>query len=383
MGCARLTSITIPNSVTSIGSWAFPDCLTAVYINDLIAWCNISFEDNPFSSPFQIYLNGKEIKDLVIPENVTSISNYAFAGCTSLTSITIPESVTSIGRGAFSSTPWYDNQPDGLIYAGRFAYAYKGTMPSGTSITIKDGTLGIANGAFSYCTRLTSISIPESLVYIGEYAFENCGLKTVIIPESVTKIGYGAFMECGSLYSVTIGNSVMSSGASAVARLGTPTSVTAYINKTSIGDYAFQDCSRLAFLHIGNNVTSIGYGAFEGTSWYDKQPDGLIYAGRVAYTYKGTMLSGTSITIDDGTLGIADHAFSGCTGLASITIPESLTNIGENAFYGCNGIQEIYCFAEDTPKVSPSAFSNVNVSDVILVVPNNVEDNYRAHEIWG
>ena len=101
--CSGLTSVTIPNSVTSIGSSAFYNCssLTSVHITDLAAWCNIDFQNNPLLYAHHLYLNGEEIKDLVIPNSVTSIGNSAFEYCTGLTSVTIPNSVTSIGDGAF------------------------------------------------------------------------------------------------------------------------------------------------------------------------------------------------------------------------------------------------------------------------------------------
>ena len=214
-----VTNITIPSiisyggtaySVTSIGNEAFLYCLS--------------------------------LTSITIPNSVTSIGSYAFRDCSSLTSITIPNSVTSIGEDAFSGTPWLNNQPDGCIYINNLLYTYKGEMPENTHIDVKEGTTIICNSAFSGCSSLTSITIPNSVTSIGGYAFDGCSsLTSITIPNSVTSIGDGAFYDCSSLTSITIPNSV-----------------------TSIGDGAFDNCSSLVSITIPSSVTSIGYRAFYG-----------------------------------------------------------------------------------------------------------------------
>ena len=159
--CDGLTSVTIPNSVTSIGQSAFDGCsgLTSVHISDIAAWCNIDFADsysNPLSYAHHLYLNGEEVKDLVIPNSVTSIGSEAFRDCSGLTSVTIPNSVTSIG--------YY---------------------------------------AFAYCSGLTSVTIGNSVTSIGDCAFWDCsGLTSVTIGNSVTSIGEWAFRDCSELLDV-------------------------------------------------------------------------------------------------------------------------------------------------------------------------------------
>lgn len=189
-GC-KLTSIRIPNSVTSIYDDAFSSCisLTSLTIPNSVT----SIGKNAFACCISL-------TSITIPNSVTSIGWSAFGGCTGLTSITIPNSVTTIGSSAFDGTGWYNNQPNGLVYVGNFAYKYKGTMPYNTSITINNGTVGIAEFAFSGCSGLTSITIPSSVTNIGEWAFYSCNeLSSLLIPSSVTSIGGSAFNGCEDL----------------------------------------------------------------------------------------------------------------------------------------------------------------------------------------
>ena len=128
---------------------------------------------------------------------------------------------------------------------------------------------------------------------------------------------------------------------------------------------------------IPNSVTTIGNEAFYGTAWYDNQPDGLIYAGLVAYKYKGTMPSGTSITLKDGTKGIADAAFYGCGGLASVTIGNSIETIEGGVFANCTNLTNITINATTPPELGGSPF-DTSSSNYTIYVPAESVSAYKA-----
>lgn len=197
-GCSGITSITISESVTSIGDSAFEDCtsLTSVYISDIAAWCNISFatsSSNPlYCAGENLYINGNLITELVIPEGVTSIPNYAFYHQLNITSVTIPDGIEFIGEGAFKD------------------------CSSLTSVTIPDGVTLIKMAAFKGCSSLASVKIPDSVTSIYDAAFSDCSsLKCVIIPNGMTFIEPDMFSGCSSLRSVTIPDSVTYIGSDA------------------------------------------------------------------------------------------------------------------------------------------------------------------------
>ena len=299
--CSSLTSITIPESVTSIGQEAFSGCSGLKTAGPIGGGYDYEFGWTE-SIPANAFYSCKSLTSVTIPEGVTSIGIWAFQYCSSLTSITIPESVTSIGQEAFSG------------------------CSSLTSVTIPEGVTSIGYRAFDGCRSLTSITIPAGVTSIGDWAFFDCsGLKTagpigggydyefgwtesipayafsgcsrltsITLPESVTSIGISAFYDCTGLTSIVIPASVTSIDEDVFSGCTALTSITIPASVTSIGNYAFYDCTGLTSIVIPASVTSIGNYAFEGCS------------------------SLTSITIPAGLTSIGEYAFSGCSRLTDV-----------------------------------------------------------------
>lgn len=381
--------------------------LNAVHITDLAKWCDIIFEtdnSNPLQFAHRLFFNGEEIKDLVIPDNVTSIGNHAFQNCSGLTSLTLSNTVKVIGKFAFMNCTELTSIdiPDNVNLISDCAFCNCSSL---NSVTIPNSITKISIHTFDECRSLTSIVIPNSVTEIGGSAFEDCtALISVTIPNSVTRLGGSAFANCKSLISVDIPNSVTSIETSTFANCSSLNSVIIPNSVTSIGHSAFQGCKCLPFISIPDCVTSIGISAFQDCSSLTSIiiPSGIT-------SIEDEVFSGcsglTSVTIPEGIKTIGRTAFRGCTSMLAITIPQSVTSIGEGAFYECSSIKTFtlpknvnsignYAFGNcyslklvksllETPSdVSVNTFIGIS-SSAILQVPRGMKRLYESYSGWA
>ncbi len=379
--CSSLKSIEIPQSVKSIGDSAFMFCetLNTVTVHDTLetvgaiafyetAWLN-NQPDGPVYIVHTFYCYKGETPDnldLTLREGTYSISEGVFDLDNTLTKITIPDSVKIIAQYALmgcsclteisvnAANTVYASR-DGVLFnrdvteliqypaarAGAYkvpdsvksiaSFAFLGSIITGVLLPVE--LREINECSFYYCAALTRISIPDSVTHIDNMAFAGCSsLDTIAFPQNLRYVGHGAFDQTvwfnnqpdGLVYINNIAYIYKGEAAE-------NTTVTLKAGTTAITAFAFAGLVNITDIIIPDSVTIIGTNALLGTGWYDSQPEGLVYAGKFVIGYNGDNLVDVEPVIADGTVGIAEGAFTDSLNIVSLTVPDSVIYIGDSA----------------------------------------------------
>ena len=311
------------------------------------------------------------ITSVTIPNGVTTIGFSAFNGCIKLEKIKFSSNLDTVCENAFNNTKWFNNQSNGLVYVGKVAYKYKGDMPRNTKITVKSDTVSISESAFKDCANLTAILIPSSVKHIDKYAFYNCqGLTKLNFNDGIERIENDAFGSCEKLTSVNFSETLKSIGAFAFVECKKLSEITIPRSVASVGEYAFSGCENLASVTVSDDLPYVGGRAFEKTKWLNSQPDGVVYIGESAYGYKGDMPKNTELSLKSGITNISGYAFYEEKNLTSVKIPETVNRIGNWAFLDCEGLKNVN-IPDGVKRIESWTFSNCS-SLTNITVPDSV-----------
>ena len=409
-GCSELLSVSLPNTIIQIRYQAFEGCtgLKSIVIPNSVTL----IEQAAF-----MYCTG--LTSIEFPVSLTTIDDQAFFQCSNLSSISAPSTLTYIGSYAFDGTLWLKNQPNGMVYLGQMFYKYKGTMPSNTSISLREGTVGIAgnafagcnglvdiqipNGvvsigstAFSSCWRLTSITLPSTVVSIGSSAFSGCsGLTEMLIPDSVKVIPYGAFSNCSGLTHLVLGNSLALIDMNSFIECLSLTNLDFPSSLKRINPQAFWGCKNLASVSFGDSIEYIGDCAFWGcvalsfvnisnlSAWcninFEYDTSNPIYYSHSLYLNNQEV---KDLVIPEDVTNINSYAFNNCSELKSLTINRDNISIGAVAFNGCDSLTDVTCLANNPPTIYKYTFNNTIYSNATLHVRRASVPIYSTANYW-
>lgn len=354
-GCGNLKSITLPDSLLKIGSFAFYGCysLTDVYVESIEGWLNLSIDttQNEYGNPFvyaeNLYVDGVLAEEIVIPSSAGTIREKAFENCTSITKVVIENGVSAIGQYAFNN------------------------CTNLNEIVMPNSITTIGSGAFDYCDQLTKATIPgmctvdyygmfeegniqeltvaDGVSYIGKWAVQHLPqLTKVVLPASVTQIDNEAFYDCPAITSITVPQCAVDGSRRVRWRFGENIEEVIVLDgATQIGNYAFEGCTKLSSVELPPSIGSIGSKAFGGC------------------------VALTSIDLPENVTAIEDQAFLGCSKLQTVVMPQKLVSIGESAFSGCSALLGVE-LADTLETIGASAFKDCQALAEKMIIPDGV-----------
>ena len=370
----NLTSIIIPSWVTSISQSAFGSNLSIITVADdnnyFSSENGVLFNKNKTTL---IACTPEKTGEYTIPNSVTTIESYAFDGCSSLTSINIPNSVNSVGENAFRGTILENGQPNGVIYIGNVLYGYKGTMPANTTIDVRQGITTINGNVFKNCTGLISITIPNSVKAIDRYTFDGCiNLQSITLPyASILSWGSNIRHLMGLLFHYESGNIpdyIRQGDYPCYIPASMKTVTLNDEDEISLGSDFFRDCSGLTEIRLSKSI-KVEYEFFSGCTNLKFLTLPLKY---YRSSYFGGSLSGNSsylpaslqtVTItDDAT--IKDNFFQNCANITKVTARDA--TIGNNVFSGCSKLDTLIVGKATGALGGPTALKYFSIVDKTL-----------------
>ena len=371
----KVTSIRLPLGLLEIGDSAFRNCdisevkfsTTLKKIGKTAFYCCSKITELVFPEGLkeigETSFRAVNCTDLILPESLNVIGPFAFVG-SAVTTLTAGNNLQEIGNSAFKDTPWFENQPEGMIYIGNVLYAYTGEMSEGTELTISQDTTVLAMRLFADRTELKSVRFLGNVKTIPASCFANCtNLQSVYFPDSVTEIGTNAFLGCESLTTVSSLFGITTLGDYAFSQSGL-TSFVVPEGVTTISAGCFSKCSDLSSFTVGKNVTAIERYAFQTcvslTSF--TIPYGVKTIGKNAFTACSnmkTLIISSTVTAIDG------FAFSGCA-FEEIELPSGLTTMGNSVFYGCSSLKRVTLPERITVVPDSTFFNNTAMEEISL-----------------
>ncbi len=328
--CSALTQITVADTVGTIGTNAFNNCrsVTQITLPSQLTRLNDS-----------VFMNCRQLQEITLPDTLTYIGNHAFAYCTALQTVHVPAAVTEIGEGAFSycsALTGIETDVENTAFTCVNGVLYNKNMttllayPQGKTerqFILDRQTDHIAPYAFSDCTALQTVTLPDGFLRIGAYAFNGCsGMTAVTLPDSILQVGKSAFMGCTKLTCINIPDRI-----------------------TKIEPSAFADCTSLAQITFGNGLTAVGDGAFSGCTALE------------------------SLVIPQNVTDIGTSAFRACSALTAVTLPDSVQNVGIYAFANCSELKDLYFLGTRT------AWTRISEASRDIVMPfTTVHCNYKG-----